>query len=119
MFVTEKEVDGVMVVVWEHHSLEQAIRGRYLSDPDEVTAVHSLLADYFLGTWAGRPKPLDLPKDRSHTIQSQPHLERGAAIPPCGNPADRLVPSQPLAFPAEPGDTEVGLPLIVLCPIHI
>ena len=96
VFLTEREADGVTVTVWEHDSFVQAVRGRYLKEPDDVTAVHSLLADYFLGTWSDRAKPVQSQEDSS------------CQLLPCGSQSNRLVPSQPLTFPAYGDETHVG-----------
>ena len=92
VFVTVWEADGVTVTVWEHDSFVQAVRGRYLKEPEDVKAVHSLLADYFLGTWSDRPKPVHSPDGSSHCLAQ----------------FNRLVPSQPLTFPAYGNETHVG-----------
>ncbi|KAK7100985.1 hypothetical protein V1264_023839 [Littorina saxatilis] len=93
-FLFARETDCVTVAVWEHESFVQAVTQRYLSHQDDVIAVHSLLADYFLGTWSNRPLPIQLSEGMTE-------------FPPCGAQADRLVPAQPLTFPGYDGDKQV------------
>lgn len=61
---------------------------RYLSNPEERRIFHSNMADYFLGMWAGRPKP----------FQFSEHQKRMFNIASAESEADRKVPAQPLIF---------------------
>lgn len=92
-FLTYREADGVTVYFWAHEVFENAVRDRYLNNENIVKALHSMLADYFLGTWAGRPKPVAMVTQKNNLI-----------LPPCGNEADRLVAGQPLSFVTESGE---------------
>ena len=85
-FLNYRDADGVTVHIWYHDELENVVRERYLNDADVVKSMHSMLADYFLGTWAGKKKPVKLPE------------KDGLVLLPCGEEADRLVASQPLSF---------------------
>ena len=86
-FLNYREADGVTVHLWYHDELENVIRERYLNDETVVKGLHSMLADYFLGTWAGKPKPVK-------------QSEKGPQFVTDGE-ADRLVASQPLSFETE------------------
>ena len=72
------------VAVWQHDLLLQAVQARYLCDVTTARQVHSNLADYFLGTWAGRDKPM-----------SDQTAKRWASV---GVSCDRKVPAQPHTF---------------------
>ncbi|KAK7490422.1 hypothetical protein BaRGS_00018401, partial [Batillaria attramentaria] len=85
-FLSHRLADGVTVSQWEHDSFIIAARKRYLSDEAVVLEVHSMLADYFLGTWAGRPKPIESKTGNPHRPATQDAT------------ADRKVPTQPLTF---------------------
>ena len=61
---------------------------RYLSNSDERRTFHSNMADYFLGIWAGRPKP----------FQFSEHQRRMFNIASADSEADRKVPAQPYIF---------------------
>lgn len=55
-YLSEREADGI-VINWHHSQFRKVTESRYLSDPQHVTYIHSILADYFLGRWADKPKP--------------------------------------------------------------
>ncbi|KAK3600452.1 hypothetical protein CHS0354_037858 [Potamilus streckersoni] len=82
-FLHHREADGVTVYFWSHDEFLNIIRERYLKNEEIVKSLHSMLADYFLGTWVGRAKP-DGVSDKG---------------------ANRLVVSQPLAFQSADGNT--------------
>lgn len=84
------EVDDLTVTVWEHSSFINFIKTRYLHDPAEVKFVHSMLADYYLGTWASKLKPIKL-RNSDETCGTKILL-------PCGNVADRIISHQPMKF---------------------
>ncbi|KAH3695860.1 NACHT and WD repeat domain-containing protein 2-like [Dreissena polymorpha] len=86
-FLTHKESDGVTVSLWCHGEFELAVKKRYLSSETVLKEIHSMLADYFLGTWANTKKPVKSPETAGNLI-----------LPPCGSKVDRLVASQPLSF---------------------
>ncbi|WAR24293.1 LOW QUALITY PROTEIN: NWD2-like protein [Mya arenaria] len=87
VFLTSREADGVTVSLLCHEQFENVIKERYLSDEKVKKDVHSMLADYFLGTWSGRKKPVQVPECNGVQL-----------LLPCGKEADRLVASQPLSF---------------------
>ena len=91
-FLAFREADGVTVYFWTHDVFENAVRDRYLKNEKTMKAMHSMLADYFLGTWAERPKPVSVPPQNGNLVQL-----------PCGKEADRLVATQPLSFQSESG----------------
>ena len=63
---------------------------RYLANADIRHTYHSQLADYFLGVWAGRPKP----------FQFSDNQKRMFNLTSTDGEADRKVPAQPLIFTA-------------------
>ena len=76
-YIVEREANGILVFYWYHRQFISVSRQRYLSDSTHRVRTHSMLADYYLGTWGGgRAKPVD-----------------GTTIS-----ADRKVPLQPLHF---------------------
>ncbi|KAL8596043.1 hypothetical protein ACOMHN_021083 [Nucella lapillus] len=96
-FLLVQQVDGVTVTVWEHESFEQAVKWRYFNLPEDVISAHTMLADYLLGTWAGKMKALKAVEVTS------------TCSPPCGVKTDRLVPAQPHIFCCPETGHEVSL----------
>ncbi|XP_053395169.1 NACHT and WD repeat domain-containing protein 2-like [Mercenaria mercenaria] len=86
-FLNYREADGVTVYMWCHEEFEAVVRERYLNDETTRKEVHSMLADYFLGAWAGKKKPVKVPTENGNLV-----------LLPCGNEADRFIAAQPLSF---------------------
>ena len=61
---------------------------RYLTNSDMRRNYHSQMSDYFLGIWAGRPKP----------FQFSDNQKRMFNLASTDDEADRKVPAQPLIF---------------------
>ncbi|XP_061175047.1 NACHT and WD repeat domain-containing protein 2-like [Saccostrea echinata] len=80
-FLVQREVDGVTVYRWKDEQFDQNVKARYLSDESKSKEIYSLIADYYLGIWHGKPKPLS---NNGKQTKSQSF--------------DRQVPSQPLTF---------------------
>jgi len=85
-FLMTREADGVTVSFWCHEEFECVVKERYLTNESTTKEVHSMLADYFLGTWAGKEKPIQTSDDAD------------VVYLPCGSSSDRLVAAQPLSF---------------------
>ncbi|XP_077984718.1 NACHT domain- and WD repeat-containing protein 1-like [Glandiceps talaboti] len=79
-YLVDRGADGVRVMNWYHRQFIEAARDRYIKDDKIAKKLHSVLAEYFLGTW-------------SHGIK-KPYIniegEKGVS--------DRLVATQPLLF---------------------
>lgn len=77
-FLSYRDSDGVTVSAWHHDSFTRAVRLRYLTNQQTAALVHSNLADYFLGMWAGRVKPpgkkLTTGVNCDRKVPSQPHI---------------------------------------------
>jgi WD40 repeat protein len=86
-FFLERVTNGVTFYYWRHDQFTDVIRERYMKDETVVKTVHSMLADYFLGTWSNQPKPIS---------PSAPECSKAIAI--SGSKGERLVPEQPLTF---------------------
>lgn len=80
-YFVQREVDGVTVYRWKDEQFNQIIRERYLNDESKTKEIYSLIADYYLGIWHGKPKPLSTAEDNGKSPVF-----------------DRHVPSQPLTF---------------------
>jgi len=61
-----------------------------LANPEDRRQYHSQMADYYLGIWAGRPKP----------FQFSDNQKRMFNLSTTDGEADRKVPAQPLIFAA-------------------
>ncbi|RUS77155.1 hypothetical protein EGW08_015078, partial [Elysia chlorotica] len=81
--ITEIRADGTRTVTWAHQQIREAADERYLNQRDKAPSYHKAMAEYFLGKWAGRPKPF-------------PGSERGT---------DRLVAAQDLYYDPPPAQT--------------
>ncbi|GFO41708.1 NACHT domain- and WD repeat-containing protein 1-like isoform x3 [Plakobranchus ocellatus] len=90
--ITEIQTDGTRTLTWAHQPIRDAAEERYLLQRDKAPSYHKAFAEYFLGTWAGRPKPFT-------------GSERGT---------NRLVASQELYYdpPAAQGSKPLGSHLI-------
>ncbi|CAF3624005.1 unnamed protein product [Rotaria sp. Silwood1] len=87
-YLVEREADGVSVVSWYHRQFAEVSHERYLANPDERRVYHSSMADYYLGIWAGHPKP----------FQYTDNQRRMFNIAAAESEADRKVPAQPIIF---------------------
>ncbi|PAA71014.1 hypothetical protein BOX15_Mlig015065g2 [Macrostomum lignano] len=94
-FLVEKEADGVDVVYWYHRQFFQVCEKRYFKNLNFKSGIHSNLADYFLGKWAGVPKPF---------VYSELQKQR-FGLKDVNSESDRKVPPQPLRFVNEAGKT--------------
>ncbi|EDV19527.1 uncharacterized protein TRIADDRAFT_6104, partial [Trichoplax adhaerens] len=55
-FLDEAFADGFSVLRWKFRNFSEVIRKRYLSNADDKTELHSVLADYFSDKWKdGKP----------------------------------------------------------------
>ncbi|GFR71930.1 NACHT domain- and WD repeat-containing protein 1 [Elysia marginata] len=55
--ITEVRADGTRTLTWAHQQIRDAADDRYLQQRDKAPSYHKALAEYFLGKWAGKPKP--------------------------------------------------------------
>ncbi|XP_018655286.1 hypothetical protein Smp_145280 [Schistosoma mansoni] len=85
--LAEREADGIVVLFWYHRQFIEAAKDCYLSDINHKRKIHSNIADYFLGKWAGVKKTFYYPK----------YLAAKLKLPPSSN-EDRMVPPQPYVF---------------------
>lgn len=53
----EHAADSVKTLRWAHSQFQEAAKERYLDQRDKAPSYHKALAEYFMGTWAGKPKP--------------------------------------------------------------
>ncbi|EDV28766.1 uncharacterized protein TRIADDRAFT_19428, partial [Trichoplax adhaerens] len=56
-YLVERETDNNRVIYWYHRQFIEVARARYLHNEGVVREIHSLCADYYLGTWANQEKP--------------------------------------------------------------
>lgn len=61
---------------------------RYLADVEERRRYHSAMSDYFIGIWAGRPKPFQFSENQKRMFN----------LTTTAGEADRKVPAQPIIF---------------------
>ncbi|OWF48845.1 NACHT and WD repeat domain-containing protein 2-like [Mizuhopecten yessoensis] len=87
-FLIVREVDGVTACCFRQEEFNTVIKEKYLSSKETAKQVHSMIADYFLGTWHGKPKPI-VPL----TSTGDQKLTKDF-----GKEANRYVPTQPLTF---------------------
>lgn len=108
-YVVDREADGVVVVYWYHRKFIEVARDRYLSDTATAAKIHSILADYFMGTWGGgKQKPFTY----------SPFLISRLELKDSSGKADRKVPLQPLSFHHEVQD-KYNLRKLMELPQHL
>jgi hypothetical protein len=73
-----------------------------LANADERRKYHSQMSDYFLGVWAGCPKP----------FQFSDNQKRMFNLTSTDGEADRKVPAQPLIFTANNATATVNSPTV-------
>ncbi|XP_064598836.1 uncharacterized protein LOC135465527 [Liolophura sinensis] len=96
-YLVDRGADGVRVFYWYHRQFIETATDRYCSDEQVNTKVHTLLADYFRGTWNGAAK--------SFTDSTGQDGE-----------ADRFVAAQPLSFGSNPNMRKLNnLPHHLIC----
>jgi WD40 repeat protein len=77
------------MLMWRDAAYGEVVAAEYLSDLDTFIRVHTVLAEYFIGRWAGdTSKPYELPEGLA--TQFGVHA-KGEAV--------RHVPAQPLVYP--------------------
>lgn len=110
-YLSEREADGVNVIFWYHRQFIDAARERYFKNLNFVSAMHSEMADYFLGTWGGgRPKPYEYSE-----LQRQRFF-----LDETKGESDRKVPVQPLVFYNKEGQvTRYNLRKLNELPFHL
>ncbi|XP_046361638.2 NACHT and WD repeat domain-containing protein 2-like [Haliotis rufescens] len=86
-FMTYRNTDDATIYSWNHDLFLQVCQARYLCEESVKRKTHSVLADYYLGTWTDTPKPVTKAETKSDVI-----------LLPCGDTSDRRVPAQPLTF---------------------
>lgn len=69
-YLSERDADGI-VVNWHHSQFKHVTQMRYLSDKQQLIYIHSMLADYFLGKWADKPKPFRCTKQQIQMAAEQ------------------------------------------------
>uniref|UniRef100_A0A8C2ITE3 NACHT and WD repeat domain containing 2 n=1 Tax=Cyprinus carpio TaxID=7962 RepID=A0A8C2ITE3_CYPCA len=57
-YLVERQVHNVTLMVWANRHLHLIAQKLYLSNEEDVHQMHSLLAEYFLGAWAGGRKKI-------------------------------------------------------------
>lgn len=88
-YLSEREADGVSVMNWYHRQFRDTAKERYFKNMNMAIYFHSMIADYYLGTWGGgNPKPFKFTEIQRHRF----NLVDKEGI------ADRKVPIQPLVF---------------------
>ena len=100
VFLRPQHIDGVLVTTWSSRTFAELVRVHYGFDAQTRRGFHSLLADYFLGDWSGRPKPFTDPRPPPAGL---------AGLPLPARDLDRLVPSQPLVFRSADGRVRYNL----------
>ncbi|PAA72504.1 hypothetical protein BOX15_Mlig011887g1 [Macrostomum lignano] len=82
-YLVEQGSEGVPTLRWYHRQFLEAAVDRFCSDADTVEQMHQLMAEFFTGVWAAKPKPfVDLSAKGSG--------QEGSAL--------RYVPDQPTRF---------------------
>ncbi|TKR88811.1 hypothetical protein L596_012996 [Steinernema carpocapsae] len=92
-YLSEQSADSVIVLNWYHVQFRSVATERYFKNLNHLQSTHSAIADYFMGVWAGIPKPFqytEIQKQRFGLIENEGF-------------ADRKVPKQPNVFHIKDG----------------
>ncbi len=110
-YFSEREADNVNVIYWYHRQFIEASKERYFRNLNFVQELHSLMADYFLGTWGGgKPKPF---------MYSELQRQR-FFLESTNGEEDRKCPEQPLYFCDTKGNiTRFNLRKLSEMPYHL
>ncbi|CAH1788936.1 unnamed protein product [Owenia fusiformis] len=93
-YFSERDADNVNVINWYHRQFIEAAKERYFRNLNYVAEIHSNIAEFFKGTWAGIPKPFEYSElQRKRFCLDDKHGE-----------SDRKMPPQPLAFTNDEGE---------------
>ncbi|XP_048825840.1 NACHT and WD repeat domain-containing protein 2 isoform X2 [Brienomyrus brachyistius] len=101
-YLIERQVRNVTLMVWANRHLHLIAQKLYLSNEEDVHQMHSLLAEYFLGTWSGgRKKIFHCDNNHfdslniSHHRNPHHHSDKATADK---HSYDRQTPEQPWVF---------------------
>lgn len=109
-YLSEREADGVNVMNWYHRQFRDTAKERYFKNMNMAIYFHSMIADYYLGIWGGKPKPFKYTEIQRHRFG----LTDKEGI------ADRKVPMQPLVFTNKEGKvTRYNLRKFGELPFHL
>ncbi|XP_065084724.1 NACHT and WD repeat domain-containing protein 2 [Ochlerotatus camptorhynchus] len=109
-YLSEREADGVNVMNWYHRQFRDTAKERYFKNMNMAIYFHSMIADYYLGIWGGKPKPFKYTEIQRHRFG----LTDKEGI------ADRKVPIQPLVFTNKEGKvTRYNLRKFGELPFHL
>ncbi|KAL4232251.1 hypothetical protein ACF0H5_009825 [Mactra antiquata] len=97
-YIVERQSGGKNVITWYHRQFNEATRNRYLKQNMEEK-FHLGLAEYFLGIWSDKSKPLTLYKGKKESYDNN----------------TRQVPSQPLEY----GRNQYNIRKISELPYHL
>lgn len=87
-YLSERDADGVSVMNWYHRQFREASIIRYLNEAEQNKYFHSMIADYFIGSWGGIEKPFKYTEVQKSRFNLQ--SDEGSA--------DRKVPPQPNVY---------------------
>ncbi|TPP58913.1 hypothetical protein FGIG_08899 [Fasciola gigantica] len=80
--LVEREVDGVCVVFWYHRQFIEAAQQYFFSNLAFKRKIHSIMADYFLGKWAGQKKTFRYPEYLVKKLNLPESSEEERGVPP-------------------------------------
>ncbi len=86
-YLRRTNADGYIIMTFIHNIVYGVAKDTYLKDDSATVKIHSLMADYFLGIWADKPKPFRYShqqvtrfklQDKEYSslryVQSQPYI---------------------------------------------
>ncbi|KAK7109838.1 hypothetical protein V1264_013816 [Littorina saxatilis] len=77
-YITKQKSGERKISTWFHRQFKEAALRRYCTE-DSTPVLHRAMADYFLGTWSTRPKPLELYKGKTGSYED---CLRGVPVQP-------------------------------------
>ncbi|XP_064648000.1 NACHT and WD repeat domain-containing protein 2-like [Lineus longissimus] len=109
-YLSERQADDINVIDWYHRQFIEASKERYFRNLNFASELHSSIAEFYRGTYAGVPKPFEYTERQRQMF----HLADK------DGESDRRVPAQPLVFRNEKGEvTRYNLRKLNELPYHL
>ncbi|KAE8629352.1 hypothetical protein XENTR_v10000453 [Xenopus tropicalis] len=109
-YLVERQVRNVTLLVWANRHLQLVAQKFYLQNADDLQEMHSNMAEYFLGVWAGgikkpfynEPQYFEncIRKETRSILDENKHYNEQTSF-------DRQPPEQPWAFQCNPLEPDI------------
>jgi hypothetical protein len=93
-YLSERQADDINVIDWYHRQFIEASKERYFRNLNFASEIHSMISEFYRGTYSGVPKPFEYTERQRQMF----HLDDR------DGESDRKVPAQPLVYRNENGE---------------